>query len=89
MSDKNPYESPQSPPSKPSGGNIVALVLLILFSIPAGMVAFFAVCAATIAIGNANEVAVQAGFLMGGIVGAGVFGGGIYLAIRVYQKSKR
>jgi hypothetical protein len=88
MADENPYESPRTPPGKPSRGNMVALVLLILLSIPAAGIAFFGVCLGTLAIVGLDQSG-EIPLVTGGIAAVAVFGGGIYLANRVYQRSKR
>jgi hypothetical protein len=86
MVDENLYESPRMP-STPSRGNVVALVLLILLSIPAAGIAFFAVCLGTIAITGLDSG--ETPLVAGGIAAVAVFGGCIYLASRVYQRSQR
>jgi hypothetical protein len=90
MADENPYESPHSvSDKKPSRGNMVALVLIILLSIPAGAIAFFAVCLGSFVVGGANDSSLAVDLVLGGIGGVGILGGGIYWATRVYQRSKQ
>jgi hypothetical protein len=88
MSNENPYESPRTPPQKPSRGNVVALVLLVLLSIPAAGIAFFAVCLGTLAVLGLDRAG-ELPLVTGGVAAVVVLGGGIYLAVRVYRKGHR
>jgi hypothetical protein len=72
---------------------VFALVTLLILAVPAGAIAFFAVCYGTVvtaAAANTNiDTSIRLGTWLGAVAALGVTGGIIYFAIRGICKSQR
>jgi hypothetical protein len=66
--------------------HVLALVALLILAIPAGALAFFAVCLGTVAASSNLDVGMSLGMFLGGCAWVGVSGSIIYFAVRAMRR---